>query len=84
MISITYHATPPGAPQRSWDELPHEERTKFLKDRFKKYTQKVRQARQSYKTTSILLCMLSSLPVRWLACWAGPGLGALLINGGSE
>jgi DNA polymerase epsilon subunit 1 len=33
----------PGGPQRGWSQMPHEERAKMLKDRLKKYCQKVNE-----------------------------------------
>lgn len=37
----TFPASEPGGPVRFYTQLPHEERAKLLKDRLKKYCQKV-------------------------------------------
>lgn len=39
----TFPASEPGGPMRFYSQLPHEERAKLLKDRLKKYCQRVSQ-----------------------------------------
>ena len=42
--SETFPAAQPGGPQRLWSDLGYEEQGKLLKDRLKKYCQRVRGA----------------------------------------